>query len=324
MSQLYEIPLVGTFDGAEYAAKIKGTTDALLSGHLGASQPSYAVEGTVWHKEVSSTVNEVYLFDGANNIFRYSYNPSTGALISVAAPDNNFALSKIAQIATARILGRTTAGTGNIETLTAAQVAAMLPEFTGDSGSGGVKGLVKAPGAGDAGKVLFGDGTWQTVSSSLPSGLIGDFAMETPPAGWLLCYGQAVSRSTYAALYAAVGDTWGAGNGTTTFNLPDFRDRVRAGLGDMGGSAAGRLSGISGLDSNAMAQVGGVSTVTLTSAQLPSISFSIGRSGSAGSSGVNAAAGGSADGSFSGGSVGSNQAHPNVQPTAIVLTCIKT
>lgn len=46
----------------------------------------------------------------------------------------------------------------------------------------------------------------------------------TVPNGWLLCDGTAVSRTTYSALFAAIGTTWGAGNGSTTFNLPDARN----------------------------------------------------------------------------------------------------
>lgn len=56
-----------------------------------------------------------------------------------------------------------------------------------------------------------------------PSGAIVAFGGATPPAGWLECAGQAVSRATYAALFAAIGGTWGAGDGSTTFNLPDLR-----------------------------------------------------------------------------------------------------
>ena len=51
------------------------------------------------------------------------------------------------------------------------------------------------------------------------------------PLGWLICNGTAVSRTTYAALFAIIGTTWGVGDGSTTFNLPDLRDRVPVGAG---------------------------------------------------------------------------------------------
>ena len=66
-----------------------------------------------------------------------------------------------------------------------------------------------------------------------------------PRALCLLCYGQAVSRTTYAALFAVIGTGYGAGDGSTTFNVPDYRGRVLAGADNMGGVAAGRLSGYS-------------------------------------------------------------------------------
>lgn len=56
-------------------------------------------------------------------------------------------------------------------------------------------------------------------------------ARATPSAGWLLCDGSAVSRTTQAALFAAIGTTYGAGDGTNTFNLPDFRGRSPVGAG---------------------------------------------------------------------------------------------
>lgn len=62
---------------------------------------------------------------------------------------------------------------------------------------------------------------------STPPGLIGYFATTTPPSSyWLICDGRAVSRSSYANLFSKIGTTYGKGNGSTTFNLPDLRDRV--------------------------------------------------------------------------------------------------
>ena len=56
-------------------------------------------------------------------------------------------------------------------------------------------------------------------------------ARQTPSAGWLLCDGAAVSRTTYSALYQAIGTAYGGGDGSTTFNLPDYRGRVPVGVG---------------------------------------------------------------------------------------------
>lgn len=91
---------------------------------------------------------------------------------------------------------------------------------------------------------LFGSGT--TISAThlppqLPAGTMVPYGAESAPTGWLLAYGQAVSRTTYADLFTAIGTAFGVGDGTTTFNLPDMRGRVPAGKDDMGGTAAGRL-----------------------------------------------------------------------------------
>jgi microcystin-dependent protein len=74
-------------------------------------------------------------------------------------------------------------------------------------------------------------------------GAIVDYGGSTAPSGWLLCGGQLVSRTTYSALFQVLGTSFGTGDGSTTFAIPDCRGRVAAGKDDMGGSSASRLSG---------------------------------------------------------------------------------
>ena len=62
-----------------------------------------------------------------------------------------------------------------------------------------------------------------------PVGEVSSFAGSSAPTGWLLCDGSAVSRTTYAALFAIIGTTYGVGNGSTTFNLPNLKGRVIVG-----------------------------------------------------------------------------------------------
>jgi microcystin-dependent protein len=69
------------------------------------------------------------------------------------------------------------------------------------------------------------------ADATVPTGVLSPFAGASPPAGYLLCDGSEVSRATYSALYAVVGDTYGAGDGTSTFNLPDLRGRAIYGVG---------------------------------------------------------------------------------------------
>lgn len=78
----------------------------------------------------------------------------------------------------------------------------------------------------------------------MPTGVVLPFAGTAAPTGWLACDGTAISRTTYAALFSAVGTSYGVGDGSTTFNLPDFRGRFpRFNDAMFGGSAAGRDSG---------------------------------------------------------------------------------
>lgn len=64
-----------------------------------------------------------------------------------------------------------------------------------------------------------------------PVGSMTMYAGASVPSGWLLCDGQAVSRTTYAALFTAISTTWGIGNGSTTFNVPDMREAAPVGAG---------------------------------------------------------------------------------------------
>lgn len=85
---------------------------------------------------------------------------------------------------------------------------------------------------------------WVSVGSE-PAGVIKAFAGShtVVPSGYLLCNGQAVSRTVFSALFSVIGTTYGAGDGSTTFNVPDLRGRVIAGIDNMGAIAsAGRLT----------------------------------------------------------------------------------
>lgn len=75
----------------------------------------------------------------------------------------------------------------------------------------------------------------------LPAGAMTLFGGPTAgiPSGWLVCDGSAVNRITYAKLFAAIGTTWGAGDGSTTFNLPNFTDRFPVGVGSNAVGAVG-------------------------------------------------------------------------------------
>ena len=119
--------------------------------------------------------------------------------------------------------------------------------------------------------LIVGNGSWDAVSEDegrsnaftvgwdgevksngtplVPIGTILDYAAATAPDGYLVCDGSAVSRTTYAALFAVIGTTWGTGDGSTTFNVPDFRGRTSIGSGTgTGGNATAHALASTGGD----------------------------------------------------------------------------
>ena len=108
-------------------------------------------------------------------------------------------------------------------------------------------------------------------SFTLPSGIINPFAGITAPDGWLLCYGQAISRTVYSDLFIALSTTYNTGDEAgTDFRLPDLRGRVLAGKDNMGGTAANILTATVLSAANTLGATGGTQTHTMTSAEMPS------------------------------------------------------
>lgn len=150
------------------------------------------------------------------------------------------------------------------------------------------------------------------------TGTVLPFAGTTAPKGWCLCDGSLVSRVTYARLFAAIGTTYGAGDGTTTFKLPDLRGRSVAGVDNMGGTAANRLTSAgSGVAGATLGAVGGAESVALSVSQIPAHSHEIPAQVTTAPVGSGTAyllgAGHLSQNTFN--STGSGAAHPNVQPT---------
>lgn len=161
----------------------------------------------------------------------------------------------------------------------------------------------------------------------VPAGAVLPYAGTSAPTGYLFCFGQNVSRTTYADLFAALGTTYGSGNGSTTFTLPDLRGRVAAGKDNMGGTSANRLTGGSaaGLNGDTLGGTGGAQEVALSSDQLASHNHSVAYNGT-----FQAAFDEDTgtfvlrSGSSTTGNRGSGDAHSNVQPTLILNYIIKT
>lgn len=128
---------------------------------------------------------------------------------------------------------------------------------------------------GSSGFYYYTGSSWINLTSGgtggVPSGTIMAFAGTTAPSGWLLCDGSAVSRTTYSNLFTTISTSFGAGNGSTTFNIPDLRGRTIFGLDNMGGTTANRLTTTGGINSNnTIGATGGNQTTTLSTSNLPS------------------------------------------------------
>lgn len=223
--------------------------------------------------------------------------------------------------------------------------------MTGNQSMGGFKLTSLGNGTSSSDAVNYA----QLLAIVLPSGSMIDFAGTVAPSGFLTCDGSAVSRVTYAALFTAIGTTWGAGDGSTTFNVPDTRRRTTIGSG--GTAIAG--------PANTVGAVGGEETHVLITAELaahnhgvsdpshthansltdPTHSHLWGNNAqqSAGAGAGNLGGSGTGTASVTSSSAtgitinnaaqttgitvlnsGSGTAHNNMQPSAVVLKCIKT
>ncbi len=158
----------------------------------------------------------------------------------------------------------------------------------------------------------------------VPTAAVIPFAGSSAPSGWLLCDGSSQLRATYAALFTAIGTTYGSADGTH-FTLPDLRGRGPFGRDDMGGSAANRITnGGSGITGTALGSSGGEQNHTLITSEMPAHVHSqaggpISLGGSGGGSTINGS-----PGNADTGSTGGDGAHQNMPPALILNYIIKT
>ncbi|WP_430433983.1 phage tail protein [Methyloversatilis sp.] len=142
------------------------------------------------------------------------------------------------------------------------------------------------------------------VPVQVAPGFVDYFAASVPPAGWLECDGAAVSRTTYAALFLAIGTTFGAGDGSTTFNIPDCRGEfIRGWDNGRGVDSARALGSVQGHQ---------MQSHTHTTPQ-----------GVAATGGFQFAGGGNGVSSVSGATGGTSNGSENRPRNVAMLTCIK-
>ena len=155
------------------------------------------------------------------------------------------------------------------------------------------------------------------AKDSGPTGTIAIWPTDAPPAGWLLCDGKEVSRTTYTELFNVIGTTYGAGDDSGTFNLPDLRGRVPVGKDSMGGISANRVNAT---EADNLGRGDGEEKHVLTVAEMPSHNHTILSPGGVGGSGRGSFTAGNAPTSYAGG----DQPHNNMPPYVTLNYIIKT
>lgn len=325
------------------ARDIERTTDFVTAGDLRAAALNEQLDAlTIFDQQISERVDRSIQFP--------SYEPS-GLNYTVPDLDNRkskyLAFDSNGELST---LAGTSAPLASVDTavivddaVTTAKIAdnAVTNAKMADDSVGADELIDNSVGAaainisgnGTSGQVVQSDGdgsfSYLTLATGFVSGMLMPYAGASAPSGWLLCYGQAISRTTYADLFSAIGTVYGTGDGSTTFNLPDLRGRTIAGQDDMGGASANRLTNqTGGLDGDTLGATGGAETHTLTEAQLPAHSHGNVVTNVSATFKTNTGDGGASvvqtiSQSKATTSTGSGDAHNNVQPTIILNYIIK-
>ena len=199
-----------TKDGASLATDINNWRDALHSSHRGSTSPGYASAGMLWIDDSGGTNWELKFYDGADWISLFT--------IDTANNTSNTGLKNN--------LAATTAPTANDDTNDGYSVGSVWIDIANDN------------------TYLCIDATatssiWTQTNASGQSGAITGsiviWPLATPPTGHLECNGNAISRTTYATLFTIIGTAYGTGDGSTTFNLPDYRGEFLRGFDNSAG-----------------------------------------------------------------------------------------
>lgn len=213
--------------GATFRADLNNVLGDIQSTNRGSSEPTTKVNGKLW---VNSNNNTLNMYDGTNFINLGKIDTAEMGHATTASPSFTGTINSAGdivmsgtgslQLPTGTTAQRPTPATGDIRFNTT------LTQFEGYNGS-----------------------AWGEIANGVPAGTVFTFASTTVPSGYLECNGAAVSRSTYATLFAAISTTFGVGDGSATFNLPDLRGQfVRGwannatGTGDDGRSFASSQS----------------------------------------------------------------------------------
>jgi microcystin-dependent protein len=232
----------GTYDGATPGTLarsnviVSSNANALVAFNAGVKDVFVTYgPGQRQIKSISTTTTLVIAEAGALVVYTGTGHTVTLPLAASMAPGSSFELQNFGT-------GVLTVSRAGAETINGATTVTLTPRETCTF-------------------YVTGTSAWAASLGSqklVPIGTTLEYSGTTLPFGYLWENGANVSRTTYALLFAAIGTTYGVGDGSTTFAVPDSRGRVAAGKDDMGGSAANRLTNaISGVTGTTLGGVGG-------------------------------------------------------------------
>jgi len=222
---------IGNAVGATFRADLNTCLGDIQSSNSGSSAPSTTVAYKIWADtannllKIRNSANNGWLTLGdltdASNLGLATKASPTFSGTVTSGGDIVMSGTGSLQLPTGTTAQRPTAATGDIRFNTT------LTQFEGYNGS-----------------------AWGEIANGVPVGSVFNLATTTVPTGFLECNGAAVSRSTYASLFSTISTTWGAGDGSSTFNLPDLRGQFVRGWDNSAGVDSGRSFASSQTDQN--------------------------------------------------------------------------
>ena len=217
--------------GSTFRADLNVCLGDIQSSNSGSSAPTTTVAYKIWADtannllKIRNSSNNGWLTLGdltdANNLGLATKASPTFSGTVTSAGDLILTGTGSLQLPSGTTAQRPTPATGDIRFNTT------LTQFEGYNGSG-----------------------WGEIANGVPAGSVFTFATSTVPSGYLECNGAAVSRSTYASLFSSISTTWGTGDGSSTFNLPDLRGQCVRGWDNSAGVDSGRSFASSQSDQN--------------------------------------------------------------------------